>query len=575
MPSLEFKGKQHIYAHHLTVPYRQLVPDDGRSLDPAGADDNLIVHGDNLEALKALLPRYAERVKCIYIDPPYNTGNEGWSYNDNVNSPLMQDWLERNGAVDGEDLERHEKWLCMMWPRLQLLKDLLAEDGAILISIDDNEQHHLRMVMDEVFGEENYIGTFVWEGTGKNDARFVSVGHDYILCYAKGIDSLRTNVNRWRVMKEGIEKIHEVANRLRDEHSGNFSAASDKLQEWFTSLDKKDKSWQHRHYCWIDDKGVYFAGDMSWPGGGGPTYDILHPRTGQPVKVPAGGWRFPNQETALMALKEDRVHFGPDESRVPNLKRYLHETEGQVLTSVFYQDRRAAHKDLVRILPDAQFDYPKDERVIRRILEAVTSGNDVVLDSFAGSGATAQAVLALNKEDGGNRKFILVECEDYADSVTAERVRRVVRGVPGARDAALREGLGGSFTFCALGPAIERDAMLSGAALPPWSTLAAYLLYTASGVSVGAGELAPRNEDGLFHRGAGIDYYLIYEPDVAYLRSEAAMFNGAWAQRIEAASGKEGRKAVVFGPGKYIGQWELTDMGIVFCQLPEEMYRGG
>ena len=575
MPSLEFKGKQHIYAHHLTVPYRQLVPDDDRSLDPAGADDNLIVHGDNLEALKALLPRYAERVKCIYIDPPYNTGNEGWSYNDNVNSPLMQDWLERNGAVDGEDLERHEKWLCMMWPRLQLLKDLLAEDGAILISIDDNEQHHLRMVMDEVFGEENYIGTFVWEGTGKNDARFVSVGHDYILCYAKGIDSLRTNVNRWRVMKEGIEKIHEVANRLRDEHPGNFSAASDKLQEWFTSLDKKDKSWQHRHYCWIDDKGVYFAGDMSWPGGGGPTYDILHPRTGQPVKVPAGGWRFPNQETALMALKEDRVHFGPDESRVPNLKRYLHETEGQVLTSVFYQDRRAAHKDLVRILPDAQFDYPKDERVIRRILEAVTSGNDVVLDSFAGSGTTAQAVLALNKEDGGNRKFILVECEDYADSVTAERVRRVVRGVPDARDPALREGLGGSFTFCALGPAIERDAMLSGAALPPWSTLAAYLLYTASGVSVGAGELAPRNEDGLFHRGETVDYYLIYEPDAAYLRSEAAMFNGAWAQRIEAASGKEGRKAVVFGPGKYIGQWELTDMGIVFCQLPEEMYRGG
>ena len=574
MPSLEFKGKQHIYAHHMMVPYRQLVPDDDRSLDPAGADGNLIVHGDNLEALKALLPRYARRVKCIYIDPPYNTGNEGWSYNDNVNSPLMRDWLERNGAVDGEDLERHEKWLCMMWPRLQVLKDLLAEDGAILISIDDNEQHHLRMVMDEVFGEENYIGTFVWEGTGKNDARFVSIGHDYILCYAKGIDSLRTNVNRWRVMKEGIEKIHKVANQLRDEYPGDFSAASDKLQEWFASLDKKDKSWPHRHYCWIDDKGVYFAGDMSWPGGGGPTYDILHPRTGKPVKVPAGGWRFPNQETALMALKEDRIHFGPDESRVPNLKRYLHETEGQVLTSVFYQDRRAAHKDLVRILPDARFDYPKDERVIRRILEAVTSGDDVVLDSFAGSGTTAQAVLALNKEDGGNRKFILVECEDYADSVTAERVRRVVRGVPDARDPALREGLGGSFTFCALGPAIERDAMLSGAALPPWSTLAAYLLYTASGVSVGASELGPLNDDGLFHRGEDVDYYLIYEPDLEYLRSEAAMFNGARARSIEAAIAKEGRKAVVFGPGKYIGQWELTDMGIVFCQLPEEMYRG-
>ena len=574
MPSLEFKGKQHIYAHHLTVPYRPLVPDDDRSLDPAGADDNLIVHGDNLEALKALLPRYARRVKCIYIDPPYNTGNEGWSYNDNVNSPLMQDWLERNGAVDGEDLERHEKWLCMMYPRLQVLKDLLAEDGAIFVSVDDNEVHHLRMMMDEIFDEENYIGTFVWEGTGKNDARFISVGHDYILCYARRQESLKTNDGRWRARKEGIDEIHRVAERLRNEYPDDFDMASDKLKKWFASLDKKHKSWPHRHYNWINGRGVYFAGDISWPGGGGPKYQVLHPKTEKPVRIPDRGWVFPTEESMQKAIEEDRVHFGPDELRVPNLKRYLHETEGQVLTSVFYQDRRAAHKDLVRILPDAQFDYPKDERVIRRILEAVTSGDDVVLDSFAGSGTTAQAVLALNKEDGGNRKFILVECEDYADSVTAERVRRVVRGVPDARDPALREGLGGSFTFCALGPAIERDAMLSGAALPPWSTLAAYLLYTASGVSIGASELEPLNDDGLFHRGEDVDYYLIYEPDLEYLRSEAAMFNGARARSIEAAIAKEGRKAVVFGPGKYIGQWELTDMGIVFCQLPEEMYRG-
>ena len=157
MPTLEFKGKQHIYAHHLTVPYRPLEPDPGRSLNPAGVDDNLIIHGDNLHALKALLPRYAGRVKCIYIDPPYNTGNEGWTYNDNVNSPLMREWLKENSPVDGEDLERHDKWLCMMWPRLHLLHELLAEDGAIFISIDDNEHHHLRMVMDDIFGSGNFI----------------------------------------------------------------------------------------------------------------------------------------------------------------------------------------------------------------------------------------------------------------------------------------------------------------------------------------------------------------------------------------------------------------------------------
>ena len=240
MPSLEFKGKQHIYAHHLTVPYRQLVPDDDRSLDPAGADDNLIVHGDNLEALKALLPRYAERVKCIYIDPPYNTGNEGWSYNDNVNSPLMQDWLERNGAVDGEDLERHEKWLCMMWPRLQLLKDLLAEDGVIFVSIDDNEVHHLRMMMDEIFGEESYIGTFVWEGTGKNDAASYRSGTTTSCVMREGRSRLKTNDGRWRARKEGIDEIYRFAERLQNKHPDEIDPASDELMDWFAALYKLD-----------------------------------------------------------------------------------------------------------------------------------------------------------------------------------------------------------------------------------------------------------------------------------------------------------------------------------------------
>ncbi len=163
MPTLEFKGKQHIYAHHRTVPYRPLIPDSTRSLNSTGADDNLIIHGDNLHALKALLPRYAGRVKCIYIDPPYNTGNKDWSYNDNVNSPLMKEWLKHNSPVDGEDLERHDKWLCMMWPRLHLLKELLSDDGVIFISIDDNEQHHLRMLIDEIFGGRNFITNFVWQ----------------------------------------------------------------------------------------------------------------------------------------------------------------------------------------------------------------------------------------------------------------------------------------------------------------------------------------------------------------------------------------------------------------------------
>ena len=187
MPTLEFKGKQHIYAHHLTVPYRPLEPDETRSCNPTDTDDNLIIHGDNLQALKALLPRYANRIKCIYIDPPYNTGNEGWVYNDNVNSPLMQQWLTENAPVDNEDLERHDKWLCMMWPRLHLLKELLSDDGVIFISIDNNEQYHLRMLMNEIFGAENFIESFIWRSrlgrgaTAKNTATL----HEYIIAYAK------------------------------------------------------------------------------------------------------------------------------------------------------------------------------------------------------------------------------------------------------------------------------------------------------------------------------------------------------------------------------------------------------
>ena len=195
MPTLEFKGKQHIYAHHLTVPYRPLVADAGLSLNPADSDDNLIIHGDNLHALKALLPRYAGRVKCIYIDPPYNTGNEGWLYNDNVNSPLLREWLKANSPVDGEDLERHDKWLCMMWPRLHLLKELLSDDGVIFVSIDDNEQHHLRMLMDEIFGEGNFISTIVWHkmDSPKNTAVHISGDHENIHVYAKNSATWRPN----------------------------------------------------------------------------------------------------------------------------------------------------------------------------------------------------------------------------------------------------------------------------------------------------------------------------------------------------------------------------------------------
>lgn len=189
MPTLDFKGKPFVYSHHLSVPFRELLVDADKSVPPAGEapglDGNLIIHGDNLEALKALLPRYAGKVDVIYIDPPYNTGNEGWAYNDNVNAPQLKAWLGK--TVDADDMERHDKWLCMMWPRLQLLRELLSPSGVIFISIDDLEQGLLRTIAEEIFGPENFVANLVWQKkySPANDAKWFSDDHDFIVCFAK------------------------------------------------------------------------------------------------------------------------------------------------------------------------------------------------------------------------------------------------------------------------------------------------------------------------------------------------------------------------------------------------------
>ena len=487
MPTLEFKGKQHMYAHHLTVPYRPLEPDPARSLNPTGVDDNLIIHGDNLHALKALLPRYAGRVKCIYIDPPYNTGNEGWVYNDKVNSPLMKAWLKENGAVDGEDLERHDKWLCMMWPRLHLLKELLADDGVIFISIDDKEQHHLRMLMDEIFGEENFITPIVWKKrSGAPNDRRIGATHEFVLLYG---------------------------------NNGKSDTVLNRKNRTDTHLSRYKNPDNHPKGVWAPDnlmanvKGGRYVESLYFP--------ITNPSTGEPHYPSSNGnWRF-NKETIESLLANDEIYFGKEGDGRPKLKRFLSDVRDGVPYATIWDDVPlgvAGSREIQAILGNLNvFDTPKPKGLIQQILRMATGSKDIVLDSFAGSGTTAHAVLALNNEDGGNRKFIMVECEDYADTITAERVRRVIKGVPNARDKSLKEGLGGSFTNCALGPPVELEGMITGEALPSYSGLAAYLLHTASGISAGAAALEQQNDDGLFYSNGTTDYYLLYKPDLEWL----------------------------------------------------------
>ena len=536
MPTLDFKGKQHMYAHHLSVPYRQLIPDESKSVSSVSDSDNLIIHGDNLHALKALLPTYAGRVKCIYIDPPYNTGNEGWIYNDRVNSPLMRQWLAENSAVDGEDLERHDKWLCMMWPRLQLLRELLSEEGAIFVSIDDNEQHHLRMIMNEIFGETNFVANFVWHHrkSSQNDID-VSLSHNHIVCYALNGSVFEFN-------------------------------AGDIDESRFSNPDG-------------DPRGPWAADPMDAPGvRENLTYEIVNPNTGAVYLPPTGRhWRF-SQERFQEALRDNRILFGRSGRTRPLRKRFLSEASerGKSVSTIWSEVGTAAYgtRELMGILGRRNdFPTPKPVSLIEKIVKMSTGPRDVILDSFAGSGTTAQAVLKLNAEDGGSRRFVLVESEAYSDDITAERVRRVINGVSGARNRDQREGLGGGFTYCDLGDEIGVESMLTGENLPSFNSLAAYLLYCATGVAVNPVDIENTNlqDIGFFYETEQVRYHMFYEPDAEWLRGEAGALNYDRAQGISDAAREVGKKAVVFAPVKFVSHEDILSLGITFCQLPYEL----
>jgi adenine-specific DNA-methyltransferase len=552
MPTLDFKGKQFIYGYHLTVPVRTLKIDKKKSLNREGSprksllDENLILHGDNLHALKALLPRYAGKVKCIYIDPPYNTGNENWVYNDNVNSPMMQAWLEKHGPVDLEDLERHDKWLCMMWPRLHLLHELLSEDGIIFISIDDNEQHHLRLLMDEIWGVENFLADIIWQHRygRSNNAKLFSNQREHIIVYRKS-----DIVSHIRVKRD--EKLNETYSNPDDDPRGS----------------------------WVSSSYVNPAPKEQRPN---LVYAVINPYTGEAINHPTHAWKY-SRNTYEQHVRENRLWWGINGNlRYPRLKNFLSESEekGIVPIDLMLADIAGTTdegtKQLQTVFQRAalEFNNPKPTRLIANLIEiaeGVSKNNDtIVLDSFAGSGTTAQAVLALNKADGGNRKFILVECEDYADTITAERVRRVINGVENATDETLREGLGGSFTYCTLDEQIDEEGMLTGENLPTYETLADYIAYTAIGRALA---FTRKQEDYYFGETNDTRFYLIYEPSLDFLESHASALDSERAEQIAKACQETGQKAYVYAPQKFISQKELTNLGITFCQLPYNIHR--
>lgn len=393
---------------------------------------HLLIEGDNYHALSVLNFTHPKSINVIYIDPPYNRGDKDFKYNDRY--------------VDIEDAYRHSKWLSFLEKRLRLARNLLRDTGVILISIDDNEVAQLKLLCDEIFGPDNFISTLVWEGALKNDSKFVSASHDYVLCYAKSKNEMNKLKVTWRGKKIGIDEIYQKVETFKKKFRNDYETISEKLKEWYSSLDKNHPSWWHRHYNCVDENGVYFAGDISAESGRSrPLYEVLHPKTGKPCKAPVRGW--PTKGTLDQWIKEGRIHWGDDHTVVPKVKRYLKDTENMVIPSVFYKDRRAARKSLKKILGEDLFDNPKDVDILKILIEATSNNDGIILDFFAGSGATGHAVLELNKE-GSNRQFILCTnnenniCED----VCYPRVKKVITGYKVSKGKKVA-GLGGSLRY--------------------------------------------------------------------------------------------------------------------------------
>jgi adenine-specific DNA-methyltransferase len=311
MPTLDWIGKKTVVNHHQDVPYRLIHCEGALSAGDPDAG-NLLVEGDNLVALKALLPYYAGKVKCVYIDPPYNTGNENWIYNDNVNSPEIQKWLGETVGKEAEDLSRHDKWLCMMYPRLRLLREFLTDDGILLCSIDDNEAIYTRILLNDIFGARNFIAQLVWEKGRKNDAKLFSVGHDYIFVFAKNLSMLENTT--WRSPKEGVVEIATEYHRLKDTYGNDYASMSKELAKFYAGLPKDHPSKKYSRARNVDERGVWRDNNISWHGGGGPKYNLIHPLTEKPCKVPDDGWRFV-EESMKQKIAEGYVVFREDHIR--------------------------------------------------------------------------------------------------------------------------------------------------------------------------------------------------------------------------------------------------------------------
>lgn len=558
MPTLHWIGKDKVINHHMDVPFKVLehkyhfsseagftglkdeqdVSNHENQHNPKnqGSDKrngNKIIHGDNLEALKALLPEYEGRIKCIYIDPPYNTGNEGWVYNDNVNDPKIKKWLGQVVGKESEDLSRHDKWLCMMYPRLKLLHKLLADDGAIFISIDDNEQAKLKLMCDEIFGGGNFLGNICWQKkqSPQNDAINFSDMHEFVVVYAK-----RRKLNK----NDSLGFNRNLIPKTDEQNSRYKNPDNDHRGKWASSDCSSNKTRFERPNLY---------------------YSIINPITKEEI-YPSESlvWRY-EKETFNKLIDDNRIYFGKDGKGFPRLKLFLNEVADGVVPSTWWSrdfagDNQEGRRVLRNIFGQVEDDFstPKPPSLIERVLQISSDKNSIILDSFAGSGTTAHAVLNLNKQDGGNRKFICIEMEDYAETITAERVKRVIKGY------GTTEGTGGSFDFYELGqPMFLEDGNLNE--LVGAEKIRQYVYYTETKTP-----LTPtKHKDNKHFLGKHNDtaYYFHYEQD------EVTTLDHAFLATMKTKA----EQYVIYADNCLLTKDFMTKHNIIFKKIPRDITR--
>ena len=555
MPTLDWIGKKAVLNHHREVPYRLLKCDPKLSVGDPGSG-NLLVQGDNLIALKALLPYYAGQVKCIYIDPPYNTGDENWVYNDAVNSAEIRMWLGKVVGRETDDLSRHDKWLCMMYPRLNMLRQFLRQDGVLFVSIDENEVAALRLMLDEIFGYTNSLGTMVWKRRSSSAMRGtpISVDHEYVLIYAYDIS---------KATLYGLQK--EIDGYPLEDANGRYAST---------------------------DLTVGMGMDQR----PGQYYTIKNPRTGKEYPAnPERVWRFfpetmqevirdgliiwPDETDGNMTRPRFKTYYDPNSEKPKPISSWIEsaranepstmldeEFDIHLLTSGMNQE---GGRLLSQILGRKVFAYPKPLSLVRSLIRAATRESDLVMDSFAGTGTTGHAVSELNSEDGGNRNFLLIEVDPaIAEEITAERLRRISLGysITDQKGKARKvKGTGLGFRFCQLGePLFDSQGRVSG--VLRFVDLAQHVFFTETGeplTKVPNGKRSP-----LIGIHNGVAYYLLFNGILGDRRPDGGnILTSAVLRELPAHDGVR----VVFGEGCRLGSDRLKRERITFKQIPYEI----